>query len=494
MNDTKDAKGTNTKEDSVPLPEERAVVTNHQMQVGDRKIDYTATAGIMHIRNEKEKKAAAIFYTAYIEQNANPTTRPITFCFNGGPGSCSVWLHLGAFGPKRIDMIDKEPPRPNHARLVDNEYTLLTQTDLVFIDPVGTGFSRSGEEGKDEDFFNVEGDAQSLSQFIQQYISQNQRWTSPKFLAGESYGTTRSGLMAKILGEKGVALNGLILVSLAVNFQTFIAGLGNDLPYLLFLPTFTATAWHQGKIAPNLAPNLDALLKEVRDWAFDVYAPALLKGSLLSHDDKYRIAQKLSQYTGIDVDDIMNLNLRIADMRFAKSVLNRPGYTVGRMDGRYVGSDVDPDHRRTQTDPSINAPMGSYTGLINDHISRTLGFTSPHDYHILNMKTNQSWKWERKNHLGYPNTAPDLRAAMITNPHMQVLFANGLFDLATPFFAAEYTAAHMNLPPELRENIHLTYYPAGHMMYFHRESHQQLTADIFDLFHKSIAKEPKGTP
>lgn len=475
-------------DEKVALPEERTSVTEHQIQAGDQTIDYIATAGIMHVRNEKEKNGAGIFYIAYTQKDVDPIDRPITFCFNGGPGSCSVWLHLGAFGPKRIDMVDKEIPRPNHSRLVDNEHTLLTQTDLVFIDPVGTGYSRSGEEGKDEDFFNIEGDAKSLSQFILQYISENHRWVSPKFLSGESYGTTRSALMAKLLGEKGVALNGLILVSLAVDFQTFIAGLGNDLPYMLFLPTFTAVAWHQGKLDSNIAPNRDALLQEVRDWAMGEYAAALLKGSRISEEEKLHIAEKLSSYTGLGVDDIINLNLRIADMRFSKTVLGRHGYTVGRMDGRYVGSDVDFDHRRTQTDPSIQAPMGSYTGIINDYLSRTLGFSSSQEYNILNMETNKNWKWERKGHFGYPNTGTDLRAAMIQNPHLKVLFANGIFDLATPFFAAEYTAAHLNLPPEIERNIELTYYDAGHMMYFHRESHAKLTVDILGFLGKSIAR------
>ena len=483
-----DKKDQNKKDNKVELPEERSSVTEHQVQVNNQTLDYVATTGIMHIRNEKEKKSAAIFYVAYTLKDRDPIDRPITFCFNGGPGSCSVWLHLGAFGPKRINMVDKEIPRPNHSRLVDNEHTLLTKTDLVFIDPVGTGYSRSGEEGKDEDFFNVEGDAKSLTQFIQQYISENHRWVSPKFLAGESYGTTRSALMAKLLEDKGIALNGLILVSLAVNFQTFIAGLGNDLPYMLFLPTFTAVAWHQGKLDKNIASDRDTLLQEVRDWSMNEYAAALLKGSRITAEERQHIAEKLSTYTGLDVEDIKNLNLRIADMRFSKTVLKRPGYTVGRMDGRYIGSDVDSDHRRTQTDPSINAPMGPYTGIINDYLARTLEFSSNHDYNILNMKTNQSWKWERKGHIGYPNTAPDLREAMIQNPHLRVLFANGIFDLATPFFAAEYTADHLDLPTERNDNIDFTYYEAGHMMYFHRPSHAKLTIDIFDFLKKSIAQ------
>lgn len=478
----------NSKEKKVALPEERTCVTEHQLQVCDQTLDYVATTGIMHIRNEKEKKSAGIFYIAYTQKDTEPADRPITFCFNGGPGSCSVWLHLGAFGPKRIDMVDKKTPHPNHSRLVDNHLTLLTKTDLVFIDPVSTGYSRCGEDGKDEDFFNIEGDAQSLTQFIQQYISDNHRWISPKFLAGESYGTTRSARMAKLLEEKGIALNGLILISLAINFQTFISGLGNDLPYILFLPTFTAVAWHQGKLSSSLGVDRDTVLEEVRAWSMNEYASALLKGSSISEEEKQRVAEKLAAYTGLEIEDIKNLNLRIADMRFSKTVLNKPGYTVGRMDGRYIGRDLDSDHRRTQSDPSINAPMGPYTGLINDYMARTLGFSSAQDYNILNMKTNQNWKWERKGHFGYPNTAPDLREAMIKNPHLKVLFANGIFDLATPFFAAEYTARHLNLPSEIQKNIDFTYYEAGHMMYFHRPSHTKLTKDIFDFLAHSIAQ------
>jgi carboxypeptidase C (cathepsin A) len=475
--------------EKTPLPEEREVVKEFQLELSKQKFEYQATTGILHIRNDKEKKVAGIFYIAYTKKGVDSMERPITFCFNGGPGSCSVWLHLGAFGPKYIDMVDKKIPFPNQSRLVDNEHTLLTQSDLVFIDPVSTGYSRSGEDGKDEDFFNIEGDASSLSQFIIQYISKNHRWVSPKFLAGESYGTTRSALMAKILAEKGVALNGLILVSLAINFQTFIAEIGNDLPYILFLPTFAATAWHQGKLDPNIAPSLEHLLTEVKEWSLGEYASALIKGSLIKDDEKRRIAQKLSTYTGLDTEDVINLHLRIADMRFSKSVLQKPGYTVGRMDGRYVGHDIDPDHRRTQHDPSIGAPMSPYASHINDYLDRTLGFSSPQEYQILSMKTNQSWKWERKNRFGFPNTAPDLREAMIKNPHMKVLFANGLFDLATPFFAAEYTAHHMNIPSEIQGNIHFSYYEAGHMMYFHSDSHKKLTSDIFDFFAKSIASQ-----
>ena len=401
------------------LPEEKVVDTQHTVTIGEETIGYTATTGLMHLRNDEEKSTAAIFYVAYVRTDVDDrSSRPITFCFNGGPGSCSVWLHLGAYGPKRIDMPDGVAPRPNMTRLVDNESTLLDVSDLVFIDPVGTGFSRSGDAGKPEDFFQLEGDAESVCQFIERYLSKNHRWASPKFLSGESYGTTRAGAMAIKLQERGIVLNGMVLVSLAVNFQTFIFELGNDLPYLMFLPTYAAVAWHHGRLDDEIAPDLDTLLDEVRTWTFDVYAPALLRGSQLSSEARAKIADQLSRYTGLNARDIEALNIRIADMRFSKSVLNQAGYTVGRMDGRYTGRDVDSDHRRTQRDPSIDAPMGPYTGLINDYVRRTLNFEHDRTYDIFNMDANREWNWTRKFKLGYPDTSDDIRRAMIANPHL----------------------------------------------------------------------------
>jgi carboxypeptidase C (cathepsin A) len=481
-----DAQGDTTK----ALPEEKVAVTHHEMTLDGKKIPYTATTGLMHIRNEDEKKTAAIFYVAYVKDTEQERDdRPLTFCFNGGPGSCSVWLHLGAFGPKRIDMVDGVAPRPNLSKLVENESSLLDLTDLVFIDPVGTGFSRAGDHGKAQDFFGMEGDTDSMCRFIQCYLNQNHRWASPKFLAGESYGTTRAGAMASRLNEKGVALNGLILISLAINFQTFVFDLGNDLPYLMFLPTYAAVAWQHGRLADDIAPDLETLLTEVRSWCLDQYAPALLRGSSLDLKTKAQIAAQMARYTGMNASEIQTLNLRIEDMRFAKTVLDKPGYTVGRMDGRYMGSDVDKDHRRTQRDPSMDAPMGPYTGLINDHIRRTLAFDHESTYDVFNMKANEDWKWSRKGKLGYPDTSDDLRKAMVSNPYLKVLFANGIFDLATPFFGAEYTADHLALDADLRANITLTYYPAGHMMYFHRAAHAALKSDISDLFQQALGCE-----
>ena len=475
-------------EEERTLPTEKSSVTRHRISLDGQVIPYTATAGLTHLRNADEKKTAAIFYTAYTRDDVDDlSTRPLTFCFNGGPGSCSVWLHLGAYGPKKIEMPDEIMPKPNSTRLIDNEFSLLDMTDLVFIDPVGTGFSRAGEAGAAKDFFGVDGDADSVCQFIERYLSLHHRWASPKFLSGESYGTTRAGAMASRLQEKGIALNGLILVSLAVHFQTFIFELGNDLPYFTFLPTYAAVAWYHKKLASDIQETeLNRFLAEVREWAFDVYAPALMRGHGLSAERRQEVAEQLSRYTGLSVDEILELDLRIADMRFSKSVLKKTGYTVGRMDGRYVGPDLDRDHRRTQRDPSIDAPMAPYAGLINDYLRRTLSFDHESSYSIINMKANSQWKWAREKRLGYPNTSDELRKAMISNPHLQVLFANGLYDLATPFFAAEYTADHLDLDPDLRQNITLSYYPAGHMMYFHYESHKALKLDIVALFKKAL--------
>jgi carboxypeptidase C (cathepsin A) len=484
--ETKDQSG-DPKDGRKPLPAEKTAVSHHSLNLKGERLEYTATTGFQYLRNDEEKPTAAIFFIAYtLNEVDNYSDRPIMFCFNGGPGSCSVWLHLGAYGPKRIDMVDGEIPRPNQARLIDNDCTLLDLTDLVFIDPVETGFSCAGEEGKAEDFLGLDGDADSISQFIVRYLNRYHRWSSPKFLSGESYGTTRSGALACRLQEQGVALNGLVLVSLAVNFQTFIFDLANDLPYVMFLPTYAAVAWYHKMLPDYVDSDLDTLISEVREWTYDVYAPALMRGDSISTVSRQEVAEQLSRFTGLKLDEILDLDLRIADMRFSKSVMQNSGMTVGRMDGRYTGLDLDRDHRRTQRDPSIDAPMTPYTGLINDHIRRTLGFKHENMYKIINMKANSDWNWTRPKRLGYPDTSDELRKAMIKNPHLKVLFANGLYDLATPFLGAEYTADHLELGSTLRQNITLTYYSAGHMMYFHRPSHQALKVDIVALFSASL--------
>jgi len=487
MSETKTTEET-TKDKAVrDVPPEATSVTQHETCINGKTLAYTATAARLHLKDDKGEPKAGLFYVALtLDGVEDASARPITFCFNGGPGSSSVWLQLGALGPRRVDMPDTVNPKPPPYRLVDNAYGILDRTDLVFIDPVDTGFSRTGGENKGEDFFNVKADVASVGEFIWRYLSQNHRWNSPKFLAGESYGTTRAAALAKHLQEQGIVLNGLVLLSLALNFQTFVFEVGNELPHVLYLPSYAAVAWYHEALDPR-PPALAPFLDEVRRFAIEEYAPALLKGSALDAAHKTAIARRLATYTGLDAGDIEQLDLRIDYLRFAKSVAAKPGYTVGRLDARYIGPDSEPDHRRMQRDPSMDAPMGPFAALINDYVRRELGFEADDDYTVLSLQVNRGWKWDDADRMGYVNVTDDLRRALLANPHLKVIIANGLYDLATPFFAAEYTADHLAVGPALRKNVALTYYEAGHMMYFHPPSLAKLREDLADFYDDALS-------
>lgn len=468
------------------VPPEATSVTRHETCIDGKTLAYTATAARLHLKDDKGEPKAGLFYVALtLDGVEDASTRPITFCFNGGPGSSSVWLQLGALGPRRVDMPDTVNPKPPPYRLVDNAYGILDRTDLVFIDPVDTGFSRTGGENKSEDFFNVKADVEAVGEFIWRYISKNHRWNSPKFLAGESYGTTRAAALAKHLQEQGIVLNGLVMLSLALNFQTFVFEAGNELPYILYLPSYAAVAWYHDALDPR-PPALEPFLTEVRRFALEEYAPALLKGSGLDPSVKASLAQRLATYTGLAAAEIERLDLRVDYLRFAKSVAAEPGYTVGRLDARYLGPDSDPDHRRMQRDPSMDAPMGPFAALINDYVRRELAFEAEDAYTVLSLTVNRGWKWDDAQRMGYVNVTEDLRHALLANPHLKVIIANGIYDLATPFFAAEYTADHLSVGADLRQNVSLTYYEAGHMMYFHPPSLAQLRADLAAFYDGAV--------
>ena len=478
-----ESKPTDSKPKVRPARPEAAQTTQHTLALAGRTLAYTATAGTLNLKDEYGEDRASLFYVSYVLDGvADPSTRPVTFCFNGGPGSSSVWLHLGAFGPRRVVVPDTVPAPAAPHRLEDNSASLLDQTDLVFIDPVGTGFSRPVGEGEGKHYWSVKEDVESVATFILRWLNRNGRWTSPKLLAGESYGTTRAAGLALALSEKGVTLNGLILVSVALNFQTFLFETGNDLPYLLYLPSYAATAWYHGRVPGK---SLQALLDEVRAWTLDVYAPALMRGPRLSDKARAAVAARLARYTGLPADAIAARDLRIPYLWFAKQVLGRPGVTAGRLDSRYVGRDTDPWASELTRDPSYDAIYGAYTAGINETLRRTLGWTTDDEYDVLSINVNQDWRWEQGRRRGYLNVADDLSQAMVANPHMGVLLANGLYDLATPFFAAEYTADHLNIGPELRGNVRLTWYEAGHMMYLHPPSLLQLKADL-DAFYRDV--------
>lgn len=470
----KDSDTQDPEQEHPPRPEQTA---STQRTLGD--LEYTATAGTLNLVDDKDQETASVFYVAYTADGVDdPSQRPVTFCFNGGPGSSAVWLHLGAFGPLRVDVPDLDTPAPPPYRLVDNPHGLLAFSDLVFIDPVGTGFSRPLGQAKTEDFHSVEGDIASVGAFIRRWIGRNDRWNSPKYLAGESYGTTRAAGLAQHLQQKGLVLNGLVLISVALDFQTFVFETGNDLPHVLYLPSYAATAWYHDRL-DDRPEDLDAFLDEVRDFALEVYAPALLKGSRLDPARKQALAEQLAAYTGLPAADLADRDLRIADMWFAKALFEDHGVTVGRLDSRFVGPDLERGAHRATRDPSMDAPYGAFTAALNDLVRRRIGFETDDDYQILSFDVNRAWKWERDDkRVGYPHVAEDLRKALLANPHLQVLMANGLYDLATPFFAAEYTADHLELDDQLRDNLTLTWYPAGHMMYLHPESLSQLHADL----------------
>ena len=474
-----------------PHFEEEVVETSHSIAIGRRRVAYTATAGRMLLREEEGKKKASFFYVAYTRKAtggrvADPATRPIVFCFNGGPGSSSVWLHLGAFGPRRVDMTDEGMPFPPPGRLVDNGDSILDVADLVFIDPVGTGYSRAipGEEAKQ--FLHVKSDIESVGEFIRVYLTRHQRWNSPKFLAGESYGTTRAaGLAGHLFTRFGLSLNGLILVSSILNFQT--AGFdtktwtferGNDLPYQLFLPTYAAAAWYHRRLDRRfLNRPLAKLLAEVEEFASTDYALALFRGDALDRKRYDEVAARVASYTGLSVEYVKAYDLRIEILRFCKELLRAEGKTIGRIDARYTGRDRFSAGDTIEEDPSLDSTMGPYTSALNDYVRRELGYESELPYEILSLATHEAWDYDDfKN--AHVDVSETLRQTMTRNPFMRVFVANGYYDLATPHYATEFTFAHLGLPEALRPNVTMSYYEAGHMMYVHAASREQLAAEL----------------
>jgi len=463
-------------------PEEKSSVTKHSITVNGEALAYTVTAGTIVLKDEDQKEGekakASIFYIAYTRDGVkDPAERPITFSFNGGPGSSSIWLHLGVLGPKRVLMGDEGHPLDPPYRLVPNDFTLLDKTDLVFIDPVSTGFSRAvpGEEA--DQFHEVKKDIESVGDFIRLWMTRNQRWASPKFLIGESYGTTRAAGLAGYLHQRhGMYLNGVMLVSSILNFQTAYFNPGNDLPFILFLPTYTATAWYHKKLDEDLQKDLRKTLDEVEQFAMNEYTLALMQGSKLPEEERKQIAEKLARYTGLSVDYILRTDLRINIHRFRKELRRDEGLTVGRLDSRFTGFDRDSAGETAETDPSYSAIHGPYGSTLNDYVRRELDFEFDLPYEIL-APIYLNWKYgDYENR--YLNVAETLRQAFQMHPTLRVIVCNGYYDMATPYLATEYTFNHIELPPDQLEKISMTYYEAGHMMYIHRPSLEKLKSDL----------------
>ncbi|HTP88577.1 MAG TPA: hypothetical protein VMJ34_16600 [Bryobacteraceae bacterium] len=459
--------------------EEPPVVTHHEIVIGGRTLKYSATTGMMPLRDAKGDLQAHIFFMAYtLDGVSDKLKRPLMFSFNGGPGSASVWLHLGAVGPKRVVMLpDGEMPAPPF-HLADNEYTWLDQTDLVFIDPVGTGYSRAEKPELNKEFWSLKGDIQSVGEFIRLYLTRYERWTSPLFLVGESYGTTRAAGLSGYLIDRGIAFNGIVLVSSILNFETADFAKGNDLPYVLYLPTYTATAWYHHKLAPDLQADLEKTLREVETWASTKYAEALAKGDQLSAAERADVIDKLSRYTGLEKRFIDYSNLRVAIFPFTKELLRDQRRTVGRIDSRFKGIDESAATASPEYDPSIAAIRPPYTTTFNNYVRSDLGYKTDLEYYILGEGLNGPWTWGGPGYAGYPDTSEDLRQAFSKNPYMKLFVASGHFDLATPFYATEYTLSHMGLDPSLRGNISTGEYEAGHMVYLDTSQLAKLKKDV----------------
>lgn len=454
----------------------------HQLTLGGSSFEYTATAGTMRIDEEHGDRKAYLFYVAYTRNDVSDVSkRPIMFTFNGGPGSSSVWLHMGAFGPKRVGL-DSEghaPPPPFH--MVDNDCSILDATDLVFIDPVATGYSRAEPKSEDTKFHGVAQDIESVGEFIRKYTTMHGRWSSPKYLAGESYGTTRAaGLAEHLQARHGMYLNGLVLISAVLHFQTLYFDPANDLPYVIYLPSYAASAWYHGRLDAELqALSLNDLTKTASEFASGPFARALFDGARMSQAERDKALAETSRLTGLSVSFLDEKDLRVTVPDFVEELLRTDKRAIGRLDARYIGTDRWASREAYLNDPSYAAIQGPYTAMLNHYLREEIGYESDVPYEIFSMRTG-AWDYGEATNK-YVQVSENLRTAMAQNPHLKVFVGNGYYDLATPFAATEYTFSHLGIDASLLDNIRMAYYEAGHMMYVQRAAHDQMRQDVTEF-------------
>ncbi|MGH8225398.1 MAG: S10 family peptidase [Gammaproteobacteria bacterium] len=485
---------------SVAPPE--FAVTHHSLRVGGETIRFTATAGSLILHNGKQQPTASVFFVAFTQDGLrDESSRPVTFLYNGGPGSASLWIELGAFGPMRVATPDAAQTPPAPYNLVANDQSLLDKSDLVFIDAPGTGFSRLVGAGKPAGFYGVDEDASAFAQFIRLYLDKYQRWNSPKFLLGESYGTTRSAALSEVLQQRGISLNGVILLSSILNFQTASFNTGNDLPYELYLPSYAAVAWYH-KALPTQPKDFDAFIAEVEQFALGDYAHALAAGSNLSPDERAAVLKKLNEYTGLSQAYWDKANLRVNNSQFEKQLLRSQKEVTGRLDARFTGWSVDLIGEYPNWDPMSAAFMPAFNAAFHAYLQDYLGYTPKYEYKPMNGKVNQDWKWKHdfgdnggQAWPGYTNVAPDLAMAMTQDTYLQVMVNSGYFDLGTPFFATDYTFDHLFDPvagtAQLQSRIHRFYYQSGHMIYLHPDSLAKFKANVSAFMDQTLAAQHK---
>jgi carboxypeptidase C (cathepsin A) len=472
----------------IELPDEPPIQRRHELRVGHTTLTYHTTTGMLPLKNEAGEAEAQIFFVAYtLNAPEGDPHRPLIFMFNGGPGAASIYLHMGAFSPRRARLNDDGTIPPPPYQLLDNQHTILEHADLVYVDPVGTGYSRAANEELSKKYWNIKGDIESLGEFIRLYLNRYGRMTSPLFLCGESYGTFRAAGLADHLLTKNIALSGLILVSAILNFQTAGYAKGNDLPYALLLPTFTAAAWYHRKLPPDLQSRpLREALAEAERWAVGDYTLALMQGDLLSEDQRAQVIERLARYTGLEPRYLERSNLRIKDSRFIKELLRDQRRSVSMYDARLTNIDELAIGEEPDFDVILSVLGSPYTMLLNDYIRKELGYTNDREYQTLSLPVYKAWDFGKPID-GWPDTSAALRSAMSKNAYMRVFVARGIYDFATSYFAIEYTMNHLGLDPSLRDNIRYGDYESGHMIYIDLASLAQLKQDVVDFIQAAPA-------
>jgi carboxypeptidase C (cathepsin A) len=476
-------------------PEDKTSVTKHSIKIGSRSLSYTATAGTLTLRDEKDVPKATMFYVAFTKNGvSNLGNRPVSFIFNGGPGSAALWLNLGMLGPRRVVIGDATVPLKPPYQLEDNVHTLLDESDLVFIDPVSTGYSRPLPDEDKKQFHGVKEDAQWVAEFIRLWTTRNLRWGSPKFLIGESYGTVRAGALSGVLQDRhGIFLNGIVLISAVLNLASIAWDPANDvLPYILILPTYAATAMYHGRLDSTFS-SLEELTQEVEEFALGEFATALHKGRRLDDKERRIIAERVAYYTGLSPEFVERCNLRVRGGRFQKELLRDERRTVGRLDSRFTGIDADAAGEQIEYDPLMPMISGIFTASMNNYLRSELQFETDLVYEPITGAVSP-WNYGELGNNRYVDVGHVLRSAMSKNRDMRLMVQSGYYDLGTPYFGSEYTIDHMGLDPSLDDNVTTTRYESGHMMYIHEPSIAQARADIGTFLSEAIGDSAKRKP